>query len=88
MTHYEILQKLKGGIDRGLLVCHDAGLNINSHVPFLHVCQAHYYGVVSVGIHVADFSDMLMMFCFCNTYFLLMNICLIFVPYNLQKLQS
>ena len=24
------------------------GLYINSHVPFLHVCQAHYYGVVSV----------------------------------------
>jgi hypothetical protein len=26
----------------------DTGLYINSHVPFLHVCQAHYYGVVSV----------------------------------------
>jgi hypothetical protein len=24
------------------------GLYINSHVPFLHVCQAHYYAVVSV----------------------------------------
>ena len=45
-----------------------------------------FYNIVI--IHVADFSDMLIMFCFCNTYFLLMNICLFFVPYNLQKLQN
>jgi hypothetical protein len=32
----------------GYIVCPNRGLYINSHVPFLHVCQAHYYGVVSV----------------------------------------
>ena len=45
-----------------------------------------FYNIII--IHAADFSDMLIIFCFCNTYFLLMNICLLFVPYNLQKLQS
>ena len=38
-----------------------------------------------VIIHVAD---LLIMFCFCNNYFLLMSICLIFVLYDLQKLSS
>jgi hypothetical protein len=42
-----------------------------------------FYNIVI--IHVAD---LLIMFCFCNKYFLLMNICLIFVLYNLQKLSS
>jgi hypothetical protein len=42
-----------------------------------------FYNIVS--IHVAD---LLIMFCFCNTYFLLMSICLIFVLHDLQKLSS
>ena len=42
-----------------------------------------FYNIVIM--HVAD---LLIMFCFCNNYFLSMNICYIFVPYNLQKLQS
>jgi hypothetical protein len=42
-----------------------------------------FYNIVI--IHVAD---LLIMFCFCNKYFLLMNICLIFVPYYLPKIQS
>ena len=42
-----------------------------------------FYNIVI--IHVAD---LLIMFYFCNKYFLLMNTCLIFVPYDLQKLPS
>jgi hypothetical protein len=42
-----------------------------------------FYNIVI--IHAAD---LLIVFCFCNKYFLLMNICLIFVLYNLQKLSS
>jgi hypothetical protein len=42
------------------VVCPDTGLYINSHVPFLHVCQAHYYGVVSVreALHPFLFMSM------------------------------
>jgi hypothetical protein len=41
-------------------ICPDTGLYINSHVSFLYVCQAHYYGVVSVheALHPFVFMPM------------------------------
>jgi hypothetical protein len=39
--------------------CNKYFLLINSHVLFLHVCQAHYYGVVSVeALHPFLFMPM------------------------------
>ena len=39
-----------------------------------------FYNIVIMPV-----ADLLIMFCFCNKYFLLMNICLIFVLYIIYK---
>ena len=57
------------------------GMCFITHSSMFQFIVLLFYNIVI--IHVAD---LLIMFCFCNKYFLLMSICLIFVLYDLQKL--
>jgi hypothetical protein len=56
------------------------GMCFIAHSSMLQFIVLLFYNIVT--IHVAD---LLIMFCFCNKYFLLMSICLIFVLFDLQK---
>ena len=58
------------------------GMCFITHSSIFQFIALLFYNIV---IHVAD---LLIMFCFCNKYFLLMNICLSFVLYYFQKLSS
>ena len=58
------------------------GMCFITHSSIFQFIVLLFYNIV---IHVAD---LLIMCCFCNKYFLLMNICLSFVLYYFQKLSS
>ena len=53
-----------------------------------HSSMFQFIVLLFYNIDIIHVADLLIMFCLCNKYFLLITICLMFVLYNIHKLSS